>query len=66
MIAPTYYLCDVHPTTSPMLEKVDSSKNHGPLPVGGHTKQEKKSVTIFRRLSTKPDRQLSKTFFQYP
>ena len=43
MIAPTYYLCDVHPTTSPMLEKVDSSKNHGPLPVGGHTKQETKN-----------------------
>ena len=26
MIAPTYYLCDIHPTTSPMLEKVDSRK----------------------------------------
>ena len=47
MIAPTYYLFEVHPTTSPMLEKVDSSKKHGPLPVRGHTKQ-KKSVTITR------------------
>ena len=27
MIAPTYYLCDVHLTTSPMLEKVAKNMN---------------------------------------
>ena len=50
MIAPTYYLCDVHPTTSPMLEKVDSSKKPWTLTGSWSYQTRKKYVTIFRRL----------------